>query len=74
MDKLSALRLAYKIITDKRNSSRYCSTSIISKITGEKLADYDDACAVVAATTREEFYRRKNVEELPERDDSHGNV
>jgi purine nucleoside permease len=47
MKKLSTLKLIHKILTDKRNASRYCMTQMRDKKTLEVTATYDDAIQLI---------------------------
>lgn len=54
MNRLSALKLAYAIVTDKKNENRYCMTQIRDKETCEVAANYYDAVQVIADLYKEE--------------------
>ena len=59
MNKLSALKLAHAIITDKRNENRYTMTQIRNKETLEISATYLDAVEVIEEIYKEELAKEK---------------
>lgn len=63
MERLSALKLAYAIVTEKRNANRYCMTQIRDRNTMEVTASYGDAVQIIKDLFEEEIKKQEAANE-----------